>query len=42
MLAFSDKAPLWGWIGSVVVVIPAAWWGGLLCASHQPRLNALA
>ena len=42
MLAFPDKAPLWSWIGSMVVVIPAAWWGGLLCASHQPRLNALA
>jgi len=25
-----------------VVVIPAAWWGGLQCARHQPRLNALA
>jgi hypothetical protein len=32
MLAFPDKAPWWGWIGSMVVVIPAAWCGGLLYA----------
>jgi hypothetical protein len=42
MLAFPDKAPLWGWIGSMVMVIPAAWWGGVLYSRHQPRLNALA
>ena len=30
MLAFPDKAPLWGWILSMIVVIPAAWLGGAL------------
>jgi hypothetical protein len=34
MLAFPDKAPLWGWIGSMVVVIPAAWCGGLIWERH--------
>ena len=30
MLAYADKAPLWGWIVSMIVVIPAAWGGGLI------------
>ena len=42
MLAYADKAPAWGWILSMVIVIPAAWCGGLLYtrrASHlEPRL----
>jgi hypothetical protein len=32
MLEFRDHAPLWGWILSMVLVIPAAWCGGLLYA----------
>jgi hypothetical protein len=36
MVAFGDKAPLWGWILSMVLVIPAAWWGGMLYA-RRPR-----
>jgi hypothetical protein len=34
MITFPDKAPLWGWILSIVIVIPAAWLGGFLCARH--------
>jgi len=30
MLAFPGKAPLWGWILSMIIVIPAAWLGGCL------------
>ena len=30
MLAFMDKSPLWGWIAGLVLVIPAAWIGGLI------------
>src|SRR5271165_5316872 len=32
MLEFREKSPLWGWIASMVLVIPAAWWGGVLYA----------
>ena len=46
MLAFRDKAPLWCWIVSMVVVIPAAWCGGLISLKNESRggkrLNALA
>jgi hypothetical protein len=41
MLAYEDKAPLWGWILSMVMVIPAAWCGGLYArrTSHtEPQL----
>jgi hypothetical protein len=41
MMALPDKAPLWGWILSMVAVIPAAWCGGLLYARRVP-LRALA
>ena len=30
MITFADKAPLWSWIASMIVVIPAAWCGGLI------------
>ena len=32
MLEFREKSPLWGWIASMVSVIPAAWYGGWLYA----------
>lgn len=37
MLAFADKAHLWGWILSMIVVIPAAWCGGLIFEKRTPR-----
>jgi hypothetical protein len=38
MMAFPDKAPLWGWIASMVMVIPAAWLGGLISLKpNRPR-----
>jgi hypothetical protein len=37
MLQFADKAPLWGWIFSTVMVIPAAWCGGLLYTRRAPH-----
>jgi hypothetical protein len=37
MFAFPDKAPLWGWICSMIMVIPASWCGGLVY-----RRNAIA
>jgi hypothetical protein len=40
MIAFSDKAPLWGWIGSMVIVMPAAWWGGVIY-SRRGRLKTI-
>ena len=27
---YREKAPLWGWILSMIIVIPAAWCGGLI------------
>jgi hypothetical protein len=30
MLAYGDKARPWAWIVSMIIVIPAAWCGGLL------------
>jgi hypothetical protein len=30
MMAFPGKAPIWGWIISMIAVIPAAWCGGLI------------
>jgi len=40
-LEFPDKAPLWGWIVSMVVVIPAAWRGGFISArSAQSSMPA--
>ncbi|HVO99706.1 MAG TPA: hypothetical protein VMT15_16655 [Bryobacteraceae bacterium] len=35
MMAFPEKAPLWGWILSMLMVIPAAWCGGLLYARRR-------
>ena len=37
MLAFPEKAHLWGWILSMIVVIPAAWCGGWIFARTQRR-----
>jgi hypothetical protein len=37
MLAYTDKAPLWGWITSMILVIPAAWCGGLIFLRRAPR-----
>lgn len=37
MMAYTDKAPLWGWIVSIIVVIPAAWSGGLLYSRRIAR-----
>ena len=37
MMAFPDKAPLWGWIASMIVVIPAAWCGGLVYSRRKAR-----
>jgi len=42
MLAYADKAPVWGWIVSMIIVIPAAWWGGLIYSRRGARLTALA
>jgi hypothetical protein len=42
MLAFADKAPLWGWITSMILVIPAAWWGGLIYSRSATHSTALA
>jgi hypothetical protein len=42
MIAYADKAPLWGWISSMIAVIPAAWLGGLIYARRVPTVNALA
>jgi hypothetical protein len=40
MIAYADKAPLWGWIVSMIVVIPAAWCGGLLYSRRVSRSGA--
>ena len=40
MIAFADKAPLWGWIVSMIAVIPAAWCGGLLYSRRVTRGSA--
>jgi hypothetical protein len=43
MMTFPDKAPLWGWILSMVIVIPAAWLGGLVSLkTNQPRSSIAA
>jgi hypothetical protein len=42
MLAYADKAPLWGWIVSMIIVIPAAWWGGLIYSRSGTNLSVLA
>ena len=42
MLAYADKAPLWGWIVSMILVIPAAWWGGLIYSRSGANLSVMA
>jgi hypothetical protein len=42
MFAFWDKSPLWGWIVTMIAVIPAAWFGGLLYARSRTHSPALA
>ena len=32
MLAFPAQAPIWGWILSMILVIPGAWLGGVIYA----------
>jgi hypothetical protein len=36
MMAFSGKAPIWRWILSMILVIPAAWCGGLIVGVWSP------
>jgi hypothetical protein len=40
MIAYADKAPLWGWIASMVLVVPAAWCGGLIYSRSGTQLPA--
>jgi hypothetical protein len=42
MLVYADKAPLWGWIVSMILVIPAAWWGGLIYSRNGTNLSVMA
>ena len=35
MIAYRGKSPLWGWIVSMIAVIPAAWIGGLIYARRR-------
>lgn len=42
MLAYADKAPLWGWIVSMIIVIPAAWWGGMIYSRSGTHTSVLA
>jgi hypothetical protein len=37
MLAYGDKARPWAWILSMIIVIPAAWWGGVLFSRRVTR-----
>ncbi len=42
MFAFWDKSPLWGWLVTMITVIPAAWFGGLIYCRQRPHPVALA
>ena len=37
MFALRNEAPLRNWIGALVFTIPAAWYGGLLCAKQATK-----
>jgi hypothetical protein len=34
MIALPGHAPLWSWIAGIVVIVPAAWCGGMLRAKR--------
>jgi hypothetical protein len=36
MMALPGHAPVWSWIAGIVLVVPAAWLGGLVRASSAP------
>jgi hypothetical protein len=42
MLAYADKAPVSGWVVSIIIVIPAAWSGGLIYSRSGTGLSVLA
>jgi predicted aconitase with swiveling domain len=36
MMALPGHAPLWSWVAGIVLIIPAAWFGGMLRAKSIP------
>jgi hypothetical protein len=42
MMAFPNQAPWWGWAISMVMVIPAAWLGGLASLKTNPPRPSVA
>jgi predicted aconitase with swiveling domain len=39
MMAMPGHAPIWSWISGIVLVVPAAWFGGMLRAKSIPATS---
>ena len=37
MFRLPQEAPLWSWIAGMILIVPAAWFGAVICARHPPR-----
>jgi hypothetical protein len=37
MLRWPHQTPLWSWVAGIVLIVPAAWWGGVIYANRSRR-----
>jgi hypothetical protein len=41
MIKLPHQAPLWSWVAGIVLIVPAAWCGGMIRAKRTSRAQPL-